>query len=596
MPNHLTTETSPYLLQHADNPVDWYPWCEEAFQKATEEDKPIFLSVGYSACHWCHVMEHESFRDQETAIIMNRYFVSIKVDREERPDIDAIYMTALQALTGSGGWPMSVFLTPDAKPFFGGTYYPDSARFGMPSFRDVLHQIADLWQTRRQDVVSAGKELTEHIRNASYSTGDSSETESLDLAALERTSKQLCELFDQRNGGWGPAPKFPQPPVMEFMLRRYILTGAQNYLDMVIQTLDAMASGGIFDQIGGGFHRYATDSHWRVPHFEKMLYDNAQLASLYLHVWQLTKDEAYRAVATQILDYVAREMLNTNGGFFSAQDADSLGTEGAFYVWTFSEIAAALKADVQTVPDDIDIFMQAYGVTEHGSFEEKNILYVARSTADLANDFDTSVIDIENKLTQMRATLFAARSKRVAPARDDKVLAAWNGLMLAAFAEASRLLSRDDYLQIAKRSASFLLSQMLDANGRMARSWKDGEVRLNGYLEDYAHCAHGLIELYQTTFDPRWLDAATNLADAIINHFSDPSGGFFDTSDDHESLIVRPKDLSDSVMPSGGAMATNVLIRLHGYTAQARYAKAAQSALLSAQALASRYPSGHAHW
>lgn len=592
MPNRLADETSPYLRQHADNPVDWYPWGDEAFERARQTGKPIFLSVGYSACHWCHVMAHESFEDEATAELLNEHFVSVKVDREERPDLDAIYMGAVQALTGRGGWPMSVFLTPDAAPFFGGTYFPNQRRHGMPSFSDVLTHISDLWTEKRGQVMDAADELTKALQNHAVEALRASE--GVDDAILESADSSLHRSFDWNHGGWGDAPKFPQPTVIEYVLRRHIETGDGRLLDMVIQTLDAMMNGGIHDQLGGGFHRYSTDEKWLIPHFEKMLYDNAQLASVYLHAWQVTEKAAYRQVAVDTLDYMVREMRDPMGGFYSAQDADSEGEEGSFFVWTPGELEAALgdtsaSAEVQTV-------QRLFGVTDSGNFEGKNILYLSRPLPAVAEELAMTVEDLESRFKDARDRLFAARESRPKPARDDKVLTSWNGLTLAAFAEAARLLGRDDYLAIAEQNAQFVLSQMRMESGRLQRTWQGGHGRLNGYLEDHAFYAFGLLELYQTTFDPRWFDAARQLIDHCTAHFADARGGFFDTSDDHESLLLRPKSLDDGAVPSGGAVACDALLRMAEYTGEQRYAETAVKAISQMHELMSRVPLGSARW
>jgi len=598
--NRLASESSPYLLQHAENPVDWYPWGTEAFERAHAEDKPVFLSVGYSACHWCHVMEHESFEDEATAALMNARYISIKVDREERPDVDAIYMDAIQALTGRGGWPMSVFLTPDAVPFYGGTYIPSTARYGMPSFTDVLTQIAALWETRRGELLEAGAGLKAVLEQSSDGAGGAPGYAPLDGATLNAALHGLAQSFDRVNGGWGGAPKFPQPMAVEFLLRRHIATSNPRLLEMVSLTLDAMMHGGIYDQLGGGFHRYATDEVWLVPHFEKMLYDNAQLARLYLHAWQVTGNASYRRVATETLDYLAREMLDASGGFYSAQDADSEGEEGRFFVWTDGQIRNALAGSASGSEADAGLFALAYGISEEGNFEGGNILTVVRSAAELASERGITTEEVETRLDRSRRTLFAARGTRVKPGLDDKVLAGWNGLALGAFAEAARVLDRDDYRDIAERNAEFVLAQMRDADGRMLRTWKaareGGHAKLNGYLEDYAHCADGLLELYQTTFEPRWFQAARELADSVLAHFADPGDGFFDTSDDHEALIVRPKGLQDGAIPSGGAVASGVLLRLAHLSGHGRYADAAEAAVGQVQPAMSQAPLGYAHW
>ena len=594
MSNRLISETSPYLLQHAENPVEWFPWGPEAFATARREDKPVFLSVGYSACHWCHVMEHESFEDDATAALMNRHFVAIKVDREERPDIDAIYMDAVQALTQHGGWPMSVFLTPDGVPFYGGTYFPDKARYGMPSFSEVLSRIAELWETSRGEILEAGAGLTASLKQehaAGAGSGHVAEAGTLDAAL-----SSLSQSFDSANGGWGGAPKFPQPTVVEFVLRRFQATGDERLLAMVTKTLDAMARGGIYDQLGGGFHRYATDAVWLVPHFEKMLYDNAQLARLYLHAWQVTGDESYRRIVTETLDYVAREMRDVGGGFYSAQDADSEGEEGAFFVWTPAEIRAVAEHACADPAGDTALFMAAFGVAPGGNFEGKSILHAAQDHAEIARRHGMTAAEVEYRVENLRGALFEQREQRVKPGLDDKVLASWNGLMLAAFAEAGRVLHRDDYLAIAQENAAFVLAQMRAPEGRMLRTWKGGRAKLNGYLEDYAHYADGLLELYQATFEPRWFQAARDLGDAILEHFADPAGGFFDTSDDHEALLLRPQGIQDGAVPSGGAMAASVLSRLAEYTGEGRYADAAAEALGAQQSMMVRAPHGLAHW
>ncbi len=590
MPNLLAKETSPYLLQHADNPVNWYPWGEEALRKARNDDKPIFLSIGYSACHWCHVMAHESFEDQAVAAILNQHFVSIKVDREERPDLDQIYMTAVQAMTGGGGWPMSVFLTPDGHPFYGGTYFPPTQRYGMPSFTQVLEAIVAGWKSRRAELVSSGQGLVHAIQRQAQSASTGPRTTELSDDTLHSAFRALQQSFDRVNGGWGQAPKFPQPMVLEFLLRYHHSTGESDALDVVTQTLEAMARGGMYDQLGGGFHRYSVDDHWLVPHFEKMLYDNSQLARVYLHAWEVTGNELFRTITEEILDYVAREMLDDSGGFYSTQDADSEGEEGKFFVWTPDEIREVLGSEA-------DEFMAAYGVRPGGNWEGKNIL-----------EF---VGDIEQRtaLAEARRKLFEAREQRVHPGRDEKVLTSWNGLMLAAFAEAARAFSpspgsgrggqgvrAETYRLIAERNADFLLRELRLDNGRLLRSWKDGEAKLNGYLEDYAYLIEGLLELYQTTFEPRWFVAAHDLAETMLEHFADSEGLLYDTSDDHEALITRPRDLQDNATPSGNAMAVAALLKLTGFTNDLRYADIALQALAQMQSMLAQYPLGFGQW
>ena len=587
MANRLASETSPYLLQHALNPVDWYPWGVEAFEAARAQDKPVFLSVGYSACHWCHVMEHESFENEATAALMNRHFISVKVDREERPDVDAIYMKAVQAMTEHGGWPMSVFLTPEGEPFYGGTYFPDKARHGLPSFTQLLERIAQAWKTRRSDLVDSGSRLSAALAQSVGSTRASALT-AADASVLDAAQNGMLRSFDSVNGGWGGAPKFPQPAVIEFVLRRHLATGDASLLDMVTSTLDAMAHGGIYDQLGGGFHRYAVDRIWLVPHFEKMLYDNAQLARVYLHAWQVTGKPLYRRIVEETLDYMAREMRESGGGFYSAQDADSEGEEGRFFVWTPAQIAE--------VTDDAALVMAAYGVTDGGNFEGTNILHAVRSSEDLAREFGVTGGEVEERLRRAREQLLAARGTRVRPGTDDKVLTSWNGLTLTAFAEAACVLDRTDYLAIAQVNARFVLSQMRGADGRLLRTWKGGEAKLNGYLEDYVLYAEGLLELYQATFEPQWFEAAVECADRILAHFADASSGFFDTSDDHEELLFRPKETQDGALPSGGSVAAMVLAKLGALTGASLYSDAAESALASMRTEMSRAPLGFASW
>ncbi|MBN1177674.1 MAG: thioredoxin domain-containing protein [Anaerolineae bacterium] len=572
MPNRLMHESSPYLLQHADNPVDWYPWGEEALEKARREDKPIFLSIGYSACHWCHVMAHESFEDPDVAAVMNAYFVNVKVDREERPDLDSIYMAAVQALTGRGGWPMSVFLAPDGTPFFGGTYFPPEPRYGMVSFTQVLAAIADAWRHRRAELMDGGRRLTATIQQQMTAATVPVRVETLDAAV-----RSLSDGFDPLYGGWGGAPKFPQPMVLAFLLSYHHAVQDADILRMVTETLDKMARGGMYDQLGGGFHRYSVDAHWTVPHFEKMLYDNAQLARVYLHAWQVTGQPLYRAIATETLDYVAREMTHPAGGFYATQDADSEGEEGKFFIWTPAEIRAVLGEEAER-------FGAAYGVSDGGNFEGRNIL-------EWKGTFEE-----REALAAARRRLCEARAQRVYPGRDEKVLVAWNGLMLAAFAEAARPLDRPDYRQIAERNADFLLRELRTPDGRLYHTWKDGAAKGNGFLEDYTHLIEGLLALYQATFDPRWVTAARELAEAVLAHFAAPDGGFYDTSDDHEALIARPREFQDNALPSGNGMAATVLAKLAGLALEPRYEDAVRHSLRQVQALLAQYPLGFAQW
>ncbi|MBI3742263.1 MAG: thioredoxin domain-containing protein [Chloroflexi bacterium] len=591
MANELIHETSPYLLQHAHNPVDWHAWNRDALDKAMREDKPIFLSIGYAACHWCHVMEHESFEDEETAALLNRDFISIKVDREERPDLDSIYMNAVVALTGSGGWPMSVFLTANGKPFYGGTYFPNTRRYGMPSFKDVLNSVADAWKNRREQIVNGSARIADALAQNDF-IRDSTDSAPLARETLDRALIGIQRGFDWTNGGWSGAPKFPQPMTLEFLIRTYTHHRDEFILKMIRATLTKMARGGMYDQLGGGFHRYSTDDHWLVPHFEKMLYDNAQLARVYLHAWQVTRDDFYRRVTEETLDYVAREMTHARGGFFSTQDADSEGHEGKFFVWSAEEIRSILETDAK-------LFLDAYGVSENGNFEGQNILFAAQELDVTAALHKTTIAAVEQSLAVARQKLFAAREKRIKPARDEKILTAWNGMMLAAFAEAARVFKRDDYRAIAERNAEFLIHEMREKHenqNKLLRSWKDGVAKLNAYLEDYASLAEGLLALYETTFDEKYFIAARELADTMLARFADPRGGFFDTSDDHEQLVTRPKDLQDNATPSGNAMAVTILLKLAAYTSDARYADAADRALRAIQPALAQHPTAFAQW
>ena len=576
--NHLAGETSRYLLQHVHNPVDWYPWGEAALAKAKRENKPIFLSIGYSACHWCHVMAHESFEDAETAVILNEHFVSIKVDREERPDLDRIYMLAVQAMTRGGGWPMSVFCTPDGQPFYGGTYFPAQPRYGIPSFKQVLHAMVEAWAKQRDELIKSGAEVVDALRE--QQGGEEEPEEDLQSETLSTAYGGLREQFDATHGGFGGAPKFPQPMALEFLLRYYLTSPKKKALATVRQTLEAMARGGLYDQLGGGFHRYAVDANWLVPHFEKMLYDNAQLARVYLHAWQVTGEPLFRAIVEETLDYVAREMTAPEGGFYATQDADSEGEEGKFFIWTPDEVREALGGPATR-------FLKLYGITDAGNFEGRNIL-----------TFNGTVEERE-AIAGARRALFEARERRVRPGRDEKVVASWNGLMLAAFAEAARVFDRDDYRDIAVRSANFLLRELRTRDGRLWHVWNRGEAKVAGLLEDYAHLIEGLLALYGTTFERRWTIAAVELADAMIAHFSAAAvgeAGFFDTADDGERLIVRPREMQDNAMPSGNAMAATVLLALARLSGKSRYADVAEQSLESMQDLMGEHPLAFGQW
>ncbi len=568
--NRLQHETSPYLRQHAENPVDWYPWGDEAFTRAKAEDKPILLSIGYSACHWCHVMAHESFEHGPTATIMNELFVSVKVDREERPDVDDIYMQAVIALTGHGGWPMTVFLTPDGRPFYGGTYFPVEPRHGMPAFRQILVGVADAYKSRRDQVEQAASNLTEGLKRDVLGIGGSQTDLNADL--LNVAYKRMGQEFDAANGGFSGAPKFPQPMNLDFLLRAYARTGDKQPLAQVLLTLRKMARGGIYDQVGGGFHRYSVDAIWLVPHFEKMLYDNAQLSRIYLHAYQITGDDFFKTIAAEIYDYILREMTAPEGAFYSTTDADSEGEEGKFFVWSKDELESLLG-------DNARVAIEYWGVSSRGNFEGHNILHVPNEDEIAAARLNLSVSELHTKLNAIKDKLYAVRTQRVHPGLDDKILTAWNGMMLASLAEAARVLDRPDYRTAAVKNAAFLLTAMRTPDGRLYRTHKDGKSKINAYLEDYANLIDGLLELYQTTFDERWFIEAHRLADHVLDHFVAEDGGFFDTSDDHESLITRPRNMQDNATPSGNSMMAHQLVRLAAYTGDSRYDESARRAL-----------------
>ncbi len=582
--NRLAQETSPYLLQHRHNPVDWYPWGPEALERARADDKPVLLSVGYSACHWCHVMERESFENEDIAALMNQLFVNIKVDREERPDVDQIYMQAVQSMTGHGGWPMTVFLTPDGVPFYGGTYFPPEDRHGMPAFPRLLHGVAEAYRARRAEVVEAGQQLLEQMRQSERLRSSAS---LLTDGILFSAYQALAGEFDSREGGMGRAPKFPQPMNWEFLLRYWKRAGSVPAQDMADLTLTKMARGGMYDQLGGGFHRYSVDGQWLVPHFEKMLYDNAQLASLYLHGWLATDDVEYRRVCEETLDYLLREMTHASGGFFSAQDADSEGVEGKFFVWSEEEIRVAL--------DDAEMTRAAlayWGADKGPNFEGHSILFVPRDPSEVAEDLGLPQERLEELMAAARARLYAVRDKRVHPGLDDKVLASWNGLALAAFAEAGRVLGRADYIAAGVRNADFVTTQM-KAGDRLLRSWKDGQAKIKGYLEDYAMVGAGLLALYEATFDRRWLDESRRLAEqALVLFWEEGDGVFFDTGTDHEALVVRPRNLFDNAVPCGTSVAIEWLLKLAVFFGEDRYEAVAIRALRPMADLMTRYPSG----
>ncbi len=570
--NHLLHETSPYLKQHAHNPVAWYPWGPEALEKAGQLDRPIFLSIGYSACHWCHVMEHESFEDPEIAAILNENFVSIKVDREERPDLDGIYMTAVQMMTGQGGWPMSMFLTPDLKPFYGGTYFPPDDRYGRPSFKRVLLALAEAWKTRRDEISRSAAEITQQLQQAGRvesAAGD------LGPRLLQNAGGMLERAFDSTYGGFGSAPKFPHATELRLLLRIWKRFGNDYALHMARLTLDRMAMGGIYDHLGGGFHRYSTDERWLAPHFEKMLYDNAQLSVAYLEAYQATAEPFYRQVVEETLGYVLREMTSPEGPFYSSQDADSEGEEGKFFVWSAHEVEESLGKD------RAETFTYVYDVTPQGNWEGHNILHRTKTDSQDARLLHISEDELRRVLQDCKRELFTARSRRVWPGRDDKVLTSWNGLMIAAFAQAAQVLDDPAYVAAARRAADFILKSMRSADGRLLRTYSSGaQAKLNGYLEDYAYFLEALVSLYEATFDSRWIEAALEIAELMIDEFWDAEqAGFFYTGRSHEALIARTKDPHDSSMPSGNSMAVMALLRLAKLTGRSELLEKAEATL-----------------
>lgn len=585
-PNRLASETSPYLLQHAFNPVNWFPWDSAALELATQLEKPIFLSIGYSACHWCHVMEHESFENDDIARLMNEHFVCIKVDREERPDLDQIYMTAVQMMTGRGGWPMSVFLTPNRQPFFGGTYWPPQSRMGMPGFRDILLSVNDAWKNRRGDVLRSANEMTDEIVRSTTEPLPRSE---LGLNTLRNAMQQFLRRVDWQHGGFGSAPKFLHSMDLRVLLRCWKRFGDENALNAVRLTLDKMANGGIYDQLGGGFHRYSTDERWLAPHFEKMLYDNALLVPVYLEAFQATGHTEYSRVVRETLDYVLREMTQPQGGFYSTQDADSEGKEGKFFVWTEAEILSLLG------PEEGRVFCDAYDVSPGGNWEGHNILnrpnVPAQAGAGHVENMPQEV------LSRCRAKLFEARSHRIAPGRDDKVLVNWNGLMIAAMSQAANILNEPRYAEAAQAAAHFIRSTMHDGDGRLLRTFKDGQARIIANLDDYACLIDGLIDLYQATFDPTSVEFAIELAEQMLARFEDSrDGSFFFTAADAESLITRHKDTQDNATPSGSGMAAYALVRLGTLTGRSNLLNKAQQTLetMSGQLMKFAMASGQA--
>ena len=575
MANRLAEETSPYLLQHKDNPVAWQPWGPDALERAREEDKPILLSIGYSACHWCHVMERESFEDQETADYMNEHFVPIKVDREERPDVDDIYMESVQAMTGQGGWPLTAFLDSEGVPFYGGTYFPPEPRHGMPSFRQVLEATAEAYRSQREELRAASDRIRDSLATISRIEQSS---EPLSAEMLEAAVSGLLARADEANGGFGGAPKFPPASALEFLL-------ARGSTDHVRTTLDAMMHGGMYDQLAGGFARYSVDAVWLVPHFEKMLYDNALLARAYLHGWQVMGEDRWMATCRDTLDWALREMRGPEGGFYSALDADSEGEEGRYYVWSEDELREGL-ADSGMAADTVERLLGYWGVSPNGNFEGKNILHIPAGPSAKPPD----------ELTRAKRVLLEAREQRVRPGLDDKRICSWNALMVSALADAGAALERDDFLDAAKGCARFILESMRDADGRLLRTWKDGHARLNAYLEDHAYLVEALLRLYEATLEVRWFDSAREIADAMIERFADEErGGFFTTSHDHEELIARRKDIGDHPIPAGNASAAVGLLRLAALTGESGYEKHALGILRLFAPAAIRHPDSFGH-
>jgi len=559
--NKLANEKSPYLLQHADNPVDWYPWSEEAFKKAKKKDKPIFLSIGYSTCHWCHVMAHESFEDPEVAKLINDTFVPIKVDREERPDIDKVYMRVCQVLTGSGGWPLTIFMTPDKEPFYAGTYFPKESRFGRTGLIDLIHKIKDLWETERTELLNGTQQIINAIQNA---TGEKP-GDKLDKKILKRAYNQLSMSFDETYGGFGTAPKFPSPHNLLFLLRIWKRTNNSHALEMVEKTLKEMRKGGIYDQIGFGFHRYSTDQKWLVPHFEKMLYDQALLAIVYLEVYQITKQRLFAKTAREIFSYILRDMTSPEGGFYSAEDADSEGVEGKFYVWTKEEIYNLLN------DKDAKLISNVFNVEDEGNYLEeatkkkmgRNILHLKKPFSNLAENMGINENELKQKLEELRKKVFKQRENRIHPGKDDKILTDWNGLMIAALAKGSRILGDNKYLNAAIKAFDFIKFTMKDENGRLLHRYRDENAEIKAFIDDYAFLIWGILELYEATFDPSYLNQALELNDELISHFwDDYIGGFYFTADDSEDLIVRQKEIYDGAIPSGNSMSMLNLLKL----------------------------------
>ena len=585
--NRLIDEKSPYLLQHAENPVNWYPWTDEAFQKAKDENKPVFLSIGYATCHWCHVMAHESFEDDEVASILNRSFISIKVDREERPDIDQVYMSVCQSLTGRGGWPLSVFLTPEGKPFFAGTYFPKETRMGMRGFIDILNQIAPLWEKDRERLIKAGEEIT----NAIQRNDIEEEGQTLHIETLQKSYELLARSFDPKWGGFGGAPKFPTPHQLTFLFRWHQRNPHSSALNMAEKTLNTMYHGGIFDQVGFGFHRYSVDERWLVPHFEKMLYDQALLAMAYTEAFQITKKDIYAKVTREIFEYVLRDMRDTTGGFYSAEDADSEGKEGLFYVWEPDQIKAHLGRDSG------ELFCRFYNITDSGNFEEGYSIPNVRIPLEVfAKKERIDIKELQATLELGRQKLFNVRDKRIHPQKDDKILTSWNGLMIAAFAKGFRVLGDEGYRDAAINAASFILDKLKTDNHRLFRRYRDGDIAYPGYIDDYAFLIWGLIELYESTFNISYLEESIALNETMLELFWDRAGGFFFTGKESERLIIRSKEIYDGAMPSGNSIAALNLLRLARITGNTELERKTDELVRAFSRDISQYPAGYSQF
>jgi uncharacterized protein YyaL (SSP411 family) len=581
--NRLIHETSPYLLQHAHNPVDWFPWGPEAFEKARADNKPLLLSIGYSACHWCHVMEHESFENESIAALMNEHFVSIKVDREERPDLDHIYQNVVQMLSGQGGWPLTMFLTPEQEPFYGGTYFPPEDRYGRPGFPRILAAVADAYHRRPDEVTKSIQQIRESLKKLSSLEASPGE---LSPDILTNAARALANNFDMVHGGFGTQPKFPNPSNLEYLLRYWYASGNENFLNMAKLATRKMASGGIYDHLGGGFHRYSVDDHWLVPHFEKMLYDNAQLLPLYLNMYQITHDEFYARVARETLTYIKREMLAPAGGFYATQDADSEGEEGKFFVWTKAEVDALLGEASR-------LFCRYYDITSTGNWEHgNNILHLTVSLDQIAKMFGRPLDEVAASIDSSKAILFAAREQREKPFRDEKILTSWNGLMLSGMVQAYNVLGDAEALQAVHDTITFLQGHML-RDGRLLSVYKDGQAKLNGYLDDYAFLSAALLDAFEATFTPAYFDLAQRLIDTMLEEFWDTEqGGFFFTGKSHEALIERTKSVYDQAIPSGTSVATRTLLRLYHYTGKADYLQRAEQVLHLARRHMEQQPFG----